>query len=333
MSDTAVVKAEPQTVDAGQLIAQAIDKGLPIDTMERLLAMRRELKAEAAREAFFSALSNFQSECPEIQKTKTVMNKDGKTVRYKYAPLDTIIQAVKVPLKDNGFSYTIKTEQDNGSVTAICRLHHVEGHTEETQLTVPVDKGSYMSAPQQIAAALTYAKRYAFCDATGIMTADEDNDAAPDFDISKGTPGKCRGCGAEIYWVETKSGKNMPVNRDGTSHFATCPKADEFRGKEGDKSRNDQRKELIDKIAEEVKKHKFPERELAFYREEITKTPTEKLPELLEEIKKVGAIVDDDGVSAAFDGTIEDAEFEPQEEELPLETKTVIGKEPVKDIF
>ena len=81
--------------------------------------------------------------------------------------------------------------------------------------------------------------------------------------------GRCRGCGAEIEWVKTAAGKNMPcdpkpvpywaregaagkviVPRDGTvvscdfegpryeltgfgyiSHFSTCPKAKGFRKK------------------------------------------------------------------------------------------------------
>jgi hypothetical protein len=171
---------EPRNVNAEALISQAIDKGLPIDTMERLLAMRRELKEEQAKEAFFRSLSEFQAECPEIPKTKKVMNKDGKTVRYSYAPLDVIVAHVKDLLRHHGFSYTIKTEQDEDNVTAFCHLHHVEGHTETSRLGVPIDKGGYMSAPQKVASALTYAKRYAFCDATGIMTSDEDNDANVD---------------------------------------------------------------------------------------------------------------------------------------------------------
>ena len=54
----------------------------------------------------------------------------------------------------------------------------------------------------------------------------------------------CKGCGANIQWVKTAKGKIMPCNlakvvivtKDGkvvsgfTSHFATCPKADKFRG-------------------------------------------------------------------------------------------------------
>lgn len=50
------------------------------------------------------------------------------------------------------------------------------------------------------------------------------------FDIPEGTdPSRCRGCKALIYWIKTAAGRNMPVDPDGTSHFATCPKANNFR--------------------------------------------------------------------------------------------------------
>lgn len=50
------------------------------------------------------------------------------------------------------------------------------------------------------------------------------------FPIPPSTPVKsCRSCGADIHWIETASGKRMPVNPDGTSHFATCPNADQHR--------------------------------------------------------------------------------------------------------
>lgn len=166
-------------VDAQALIAQGIEHGLSIEGMERLMNMRRELRAEAAREQYFAALSAFQAACPTIHKGKQVYDKNGKP-RYSYAPLDVIVTAVKAPLKEHGFSYTVETEQTADSVTAILRSHHRDGHSEETRFTAPIDTQSYMSAPQKVAAALTYAKRYAFCDAFGIMTGDEDNDAVPE---------------------------------------------------------------------------------------------------------------------------------------------------------
>ena len=189
--ETAVVKApvtavavieEPQlptVVDAQALIARAIDKNLPIESMERLLVMRRELRAEWARDQYFAALAQFQRQCPVIGKSNTVRNKPekGGGVRYKYAPLDVIITEVKDILEENGFSYTLATEQTADSVTAICNSHHRAGHSEATRLTVPIDHEAYMTEPQKVASALTYASRYAFRNAFGIMTGDDDDDA------------------------------------------------------------------------------------------------------------------------------------------------------------
>ena len=42
---------------------------------------------------------------------------------------------------------------------------------------------------------------------------------------------KCKGCGAEIVWVTTDAGKLTPQNPDGTTHWATCPKFQQFKAK------------------------------------------------------------------------------------------------------
>lgn len=159
------------------LLQNAIAKGVPIETMERLLAMRKELKAEAAKEAFDAAMSRFQETCPVIEKTKKVMNKDGRSVRYVYAPIDSIISQVGHLIGKQGLSYTFDVIQDDTTVTAICRVKHSLGHMETTNFRIPIDKESFMSGPQRFAAALTFGKRYAFCNAFGIATGDEDTDA------------------------------------------------------------------------------------------------------------------------------------------------------------
>ena len=164
--------------NAEGLISQAIDKNIAVEALERLLAMRRELKAEYAKEDFIKAMADFQSECPIIEKTKAVMNKGNTSIRYKFAPMDDIIRAVKDLLKKHGFSYAINCKT-NGMITAICTVTHIAGHSEQSEFTVPIDKDAFMSAQQQYAAALTYAKRYSFCNAFGIMTGEDDNDAAP----------------------------------------------------------------------------------------------------------------------------------------------------------
>ena len=164
-------------LSAENLIAQAVDKGVPIETMERLLSMREKIKAEQAREAYFTALSEFLSECPIIEKKRKVRSKDG-TTRYSYATLDDIVEQVKPFLANYGISYTIKTKVEKDSIEAITETHHVQGHTESSSFTVPIAAEAYMNEAQKSGSALTYAKRYSFCNALGILTGDEDDDAS-----------------------------------------------------------------------------------------------------------------------------------------------------------
>jgi hypothetical protein len=179
------------SVDPQALIAQAIDKGLPLESMERLLAMRRELKAEWAKEQYFEALARFQAACPNIIKDKDVLDRDGK-FRYSYAPLDVIVTAVKGALDANGFSYTIQTKQDEKAVTSECHAHHTAGHSEISAFTIPMDPKAYMNESQKIASAMTYAKRYAFCNAFGIMTSDQDDDSNSTTEPVKGPQRKVK---------------------------------------------------------------------------------------------------------------------------------------------
>lgn len=167
--------AAPPSVES--FISQAITANLPVDTMERLFALRKDMKAEAAKEAYIAALSEFQGACPIIRKTKKVMNKDGTTVRYMFAPLDSIVDQIRKPLADHGFSYRWETKTENGEINAICIVTHKFGHAESSAFAVKVDTEGYMTGPQKSASALTFAKRYSLCNALGISTGDEDTDA------------------------------------------------------------------------------------------------------------------------------------------------------------
>lgn len=173
-----IVPTPPQENKAIGLIETAIKEKVPIDTLERLFALELRFKQENARDSFLTALARFQGECPTIKKTKKVMNKDRVTVRYVYAPLDSIVDQVRTLLAKNGLAYTTNATFDGDKVTAICTITHNQGHSEASSFQVPIDPEAYMSMPQKFAAALTFAKRYAFCNALGILSGDEDTDAA-----------------------------------------------------------------------------------------------------------------------------------------------------------
>jgi len=181
MSKKELAKKEMSEVPANEmseaemLISKAIDKNVPVETMEKLLAMRRELKQEWAKEQYNKALAEFQAECPEIQKVIQVYDKYGKP-RYKYAPLDEIIKQVKGLLKKHGFSYSFNARFEDGAQIITCTARHISGHSETAEFRSPIDKDAYMTEIQKHGAAMTYAKRYAFCQVFGIMTTDEDTD-------------------------------------------------------------------------------------------------------------------------------------------------------------
>ena len=167
---------ESQSIET--MITTAIKQKVDPATMKEFLAMRKELKAEYAKEQFVLAMANFQSELSEIKKTKEVRNDAGKLL-YKYAPLDAIVSQAKEPLAKNGLSYSVKTEVSADKVKSIVTIRHIAGHSEDSEMETPLaTKTGIMSQPQQIAATATFSKRYAFMNALGIMTGDEDNEKA-----------------------------------------------------------------------------------------------------------------------------------------------------------
>ena len=158
-----------------EMIMKGMDKGLSVDVLERLLDMRDRINAEAAKQAYYAALGQFQASCPPISKTRKVKDKNG-AVRYSYATLDDIVKQVSDKLQENGLSYTIKTIQKDGFIEATCEVHHNSGHTESSTFPVPIAIDGFMNDAQKAGSAMMYAKRYAFCNAFGIMTSDQDDD-------------------------------------------------------------------------------------------------------------------------------------------------------------
>jgi hypothetical protein len=164
------------TLNPEVLITQAIKNNVSVETMERLLAMRKELKAEFAKEEFDKAMADFQRECPAITKNKSVFEKSGGKVRYKFASLDSIIEQTKNTISNNGLSYTIRTKSDDKMFTATVKVSHVAGHSEESEFSIPISSEQFMTDVQKFGARSTFAKRYAFLNAFGIMTGDEDSE-------------------------------------------------------------------------------------------------------------------------------------------------------------
>jgi len=168
-------KEQRNSVEA--MIYKAIEQKVDPDTMQKFLDMRRELKKEWAKEQFDLAMAKAQGEFPEIKKTTEGGKTKAGEVAYWYATIDQIVNPVKPILTKYGLSYTIKTEFPEGKVKSTCIVRHIAGHSEESEMIIPIGNGTnIMSQAQNVAAASTFAKRYAFMNAFGIMTGDEDKE-------------------------------------------------------------------------------------------------------------------------------------------------------------
>lgn len=174
--ETTLQVQEPQAIqgEAEILISQAISQNIPVESLERLLAMRKELRQEKAQEEFIKAMKNFQKDCPTIvKKSKVSFN----TTNYNYADLTAIVEQVKELLSENGFSYTFDTEETDKTMYVLCKVQHIGGHMEISRFKMEIDPTAKMNVSQKYGSSSTYAKRYAFINAFGILTGEDDGEA------------------------------------------------------------------------------------------------------------------------------------------------------------
>jgi len=162
-------------VGINALLAQAVQNNVNVEILERLLVIRRELQAEAAKLAFDEAMRSFQGECPTIPKTKHVKTESG--AHYAYAPIEVLEGQTRALRNKYGFSYIIQTKTLDKYVRTTCIVKHIAGHQESSDFEVPIGAGTrIMSSSQVVAAAITFATRYAFRNAFGLITSDDDNE-------------------------------------------------------------------------------------------------------------------------------------------------------------
>lgn len=167
-----------QVPNVQSLLTLAIEKNVPVETIERLTDLFNKQKAEWAKGEFNKAMAAFQAKCPIIKrKTAGGKTNEGDKPAYFYATLGQIIEETKKIMEENGLSYTILTDSTEKGIKATCVVHHIAGHYEQSTVEFPTMEGTrLMSAPQKVAATISLAKRYALCNAFGIVTDGEDDE-------------------------------------------------------------------------------------------------------------------------------------------------------------
>src|SRR6266498_1043366 len=131
------------------------------------------------------ALIKFQQACPTIIKDKTaevVSKRTGGKYQYHYADLAGIMSAIRPVLSDCGL-FLSQTFATNGATFLVTTLMHENGETIDSRITLPIDG----LAPQEVASAITYYRRYSITALLGLAAEDDDGKAAQDAGVKHGS--------------------------------------------------------------------------------------------------------------------------------------------------
>lgn len=170
---------EPQSILA--VIARAAaDPRVDVEKMRALLDMQFKVQARDAEVEFNAALARLMPKIPRIQKNGVIFNKDGHSVRSKYAFYEEIDEAVRPLLAEEGFAISFDTDDSiAGQVRIIGTLAHRMGFSRKSQITLPTHN-PVISGAQAVGATTSYGKRYIVINLLNIITVGEDNDAQGD---------------------------------------------------------------------------------------------------------------------------------------------------------
>ncbi len=115
-----------------------------------------------------AALAKAQAAFPPISRDKevTVKTKTGGEYKFKYAPLDSILTAVRGPLAENGLAIVQLLDED----VLVTSLLHESGAILSGRTPIPAAEGV-----QAYGSAITYLRRYSIQALLGIA-AEEDDD-------------------------------------------------------------------------------------------------------------------------------------------------------------
>jgi len=151
------------------------DSNVDLDKMEKIMQMAERHEEKLADKSFKAAMAELQGEMPEITKDGKILDKHG-SVRSNYANYETIMKAIKDPLRNNGFAVSFRPEVKDNKLIVKCVVSHKDGHIESSTVELPMDSSGAKNNVQAIGSSMSYGKRYALCLMFNIPTGGEDTD-------------------------------------------------------------------------------------------------------------------------------------------------------------
>jgi ERF superfamily len=123
---------------------------------------------EAISEALVNAQMKFGA---------AVKDSNNPAYKSKYADLNSVLDAVRGPLNEQGIAILQPASLDGQMVTVTTRLQHKSGQYYESSLTLPAVQRERFDA-QSVGSAITYGRRYGLNSMTGLGAQDDDGNSA-----------------------------------------------------------------------------------------------------------------------------------------------------------
>ena len=123
----------------------------------------------AGLQRLIKALIKAQGEIKNVSKDKV-----NPFFHSKYAPLDSVWEAIKGPLHKNGLCISQATDIINGQAALVTLLLHESG--EFIRSVYPLNP--VKNDPQGLGAAITYARRFSLAALVGLVSEDDDDGQA-----------------------------------------------------------------------------------------------------------------------------------------------------------
>lgn len=161
------------------MLAQAIERGMPVETIDKLMALGERWDAAQARKAFEGALASARADFKPIVKNREVdfTSQKGRT-HYRHEDLGGIANAVDPILAKYGLSYRYRTTSNiNEPITVTCIVFG-HGHSEENTLSAGRDESGNKNHIQGVASTVTYLQRYTLKAALGLAASNDDDGKA-----------------------------------------------------------------------------------------------------------------------------------------------------------
>jgi hypothetical protein len=157
------------------MLAQAIDRGMSPETVDKMMGLAERWEANQARKAFNEAFSGFKAEAVNIVRNRKVT--DGPLKGKSYAELVSFIDAATPALSKHGLSASWDITRDEKDwIEVTCIVEHVLGGSKRVKFGGPPDAGPARNALQARVSTLTYLERATFKAATGLAEQGDDKD-------------------------------------------------------------------------------------------------------------------------------------------------------------